>query len=99
MPPRSQVPEHARPARFAEFLADRGTRKPVDSERQRGVLVHGLRHTFATDLTNASVNVYELKTLLGHELLATSQRYIDGAGQQNRAAAARNPLCDRLTRN
>ena len=73
-------------------------RAGVDSERQRGALVHGLRHTFATDLANASVNVYELKTLLGHESLATSQRYIDGAGQETRAAAARNPLYDRLTR-
>ena len=71
-------------------------RAGVDSERQRGALVHGLRHTFATDLANASVNVYELKTLLGHESLATSQRYIDGAGQETRAAAARNPLYDRL---
>ena len=73
-------------------------RAGVDSDRQRGALVHGLRHTFATDLANASVNVYELKNLLGHESLATSQRYIDGAGQETRAAAARNPLYDRLAR-
>ena len=72
-------------------------RAGVDSERQRGALVHGLRHTFATDLANASVNVYELKNLLGHESLATSQRYIDGAGQETRAAAARNPLYRRIT--
>ena len=71
-------------------------RAGVDSDRQRGALVHGLRHTFATDLANASVNVYELKNLLGHESLTTSQRYIDGAGQETRAAAARNPLYDRL---
>ena len=72
-------------------------RAGVDSERQRGALVHGLRHTFATDLANASVNVYELKNLLGHESLATSQRYIDGAGQETHAAAARNPLYRRLS--
>ena len=72
-------------------------RAGVDAERQRGALVYGLRHTFATDLTNASVNVYELKNLLGHESLATSQRYIDGAGQETRAAAARNPLYRKLT--
>lgn len=29
--------------------------------------------------------------LLGHESMMTSQRY-DGAGTQNRAAAAQNPL-------
>lgn len=30
--------------------------------------------------------------LLGHESMMTSQRYVDGAGTQNRAAAAQNPL-------
>ena len=71
-------------------------RAGIDSERERGALVHGLRHTFATDLANAQVSVYELKTLLGHKSIATSQRYVDGAGQETRAAAARNPLYERL---
>jgi site-specific recombinase XerD len=71
-------------------------RAGIDAERQRGALVHGLRHTFATDLANADVNVYELKNLLGHASLATSQRYIDGAGQETRAAAASNPLYNKL---
>lgn len=71
-------------------------RAGVDSERQRGALVHGLRHTFATDLANAKVSVYELKALLGHTSIATSQRYVEGAGQETRAAAARNPLYERL---
>ena len=68
----------------------------VNSERHRGALVHGLRHTFATDLANAKISVYELKTLLGHESISTSQRYVDGAGQATREAAAKNPLYDRL---
>ena len=63
---------------------------------EAGALVHGLRHTFATDLANADVSVYELKNLLGHESLATSQRYVDGAGRETRAAAARNPLYKRM---
>ena len=71
-------------------------RAGVESERHRGALVDSLRHTFATELANADVNVYELKNLLGHESLATSQRYVDGAGQEIRAAAARNPLYERL---
>ena len=64
----------------------------LDSQRARGVLVHGLRHTFATELANGNVSVYALMKLLGHESMATSQRYVDGAGTQNRAAAAQNPL-------
>jgi integrase/recombinase XerC len=54
--------------------------------------VHGFRHTFATELTNGNVSVYALMKLLGHESMVTSQRYVDGAGTQNRAAAAQNPL-------
>ena len=39
--------------------------------------------------------------LLGHESMATSQRYVVGAGLETRAAAEKNPLyeliIDRLT--
>lgn len=54
--------------------------------------MHGLRHTYATELANCDVSVYALMKLLGHESIATSQRYVDGAGTDNRAAAALNPL-------
>lgn len=64
----------------------------LDSQRARGVLLHGFRHSFATELANANTSVYALMKLLGHESMVTSQRYVDGAGTQNRAAAARNPL-------
>lgn len=64
----------------------------LDSQRAAGVLVHGFRHTFATELANENTSVYALMKLLGHESMMTSQRYVDGAGTQNRAAAAQNPL-------
>ena len=64
----------------------------LNSQRARGALVHALRHTYATELANCDVNVYMLMKLLGHESMMTSQRYVDGAGVENRAAAARNPL-------
>jgi site-specific recombinase XerC len=64
----------------------------VDGQRARGVLVHGLRHTFATGLANENVSVYTLMKLLGHESMVTSQRYVDGAGAEHRVAAAQNPL-------
>ncbi|MCV7034913.1 MULTISPECIES: site-specific integrase [Mycobacterium] len=66
----------------------------LNSQRARGALVHALRHTYATELANCDVNVYALMKLLGHESMVTSQRYVDGAGTENRAAAARNPLYD-----
>ena len=64
----------------------------LNGQRARGVLVHGFRHTFATELANENVSVYALMKLLGHESMVTSQRYVDGAGTENRAAAAQNPL-------
>jgi Phage integrase family len=54
-------------------------------------LVHGFRHTFAAELANGNVSVYALMKLLGHESMVTSQRYVDGAGTENRAAAAQEP--------
>lgn len=68
-----------------------------NGQRAPGALVHALRHTYATELANCDVNVYMLMKLLGHESMVTSQRYVDGAGTQNRAAAARNPLYELLS--
>jgi integrase len=42
-------------------------RAGIDADRARGALVHGLRHTFATELANADVSVYALMKLLGHD--------------------------------
>ncbi|BBY46820.1 hypothetical protein MARA_02500 (plasmid) [Mycolicibacterium arabiense] len=68
----------------------------INGERASGALVHGLRHTFATELANANVSVYTLMKLLGHESMVTSQRYVDGAGTDTRTAAELNPLYDLL---
>ncbi|MDN4517107.1 tyrosine-type recombinase/integrase [Mycolicibacterium austroafricanum] len=67
-------------------------RAGIDAGRARGALVHGLRHTFATELANSEVSVYTLMTLLGHESMVTSQRYVTAAGAETRAAAAQNKL-------
>jgi len=67
-------------------------RAGINGERTPGALVHGLRHTFATELANANVSVYTLMKLLGHESMVTSQRYVDGAGAETRTAAELNPL-------
>ena len=63
-----------------------------DAQPVRGALVHGLRHTYATELANSDVSVYTLMKLLGHESMATSQRYVAGAARETRPAAAQNPL-------
>jgi integrase len=63
-----------------------------DAQPVRGALIHGLRHTYATELANADVSVYTLMRLLGHESMATSQRYVTAAARETRSAAAQNPL-------
>jgi integrase/recombinase XerC len=63
-----------------------------DAQPVPGALVHGLRHTYATELAAADVSVYTLMKLLGHESMSTSQRYVTAAGTETRSAAARNPL-------
>ncbi len=54
----------------------------IDGTRTKGALLHGLRHTFATELANADVSVYVLMNLLGHEAMTTSQRCITAAGTE-----------------
>jgi integrase/recombinase XerC len=63
-----------------------------DAQAVPGALVHGLRHTYATELASSDVSVYTLMKLLGHESMTTSQRYVTAAGTETRNAAARNPL-------
>jgi site-specific recombinase XerD len=63
----------------------------INGARAPGALVHGLRHTFATELANADDSVYTLMKLLGHESMVTSQRYVDGAGTESRC-----PIQDQL---
>jgi integrase/recombinase XerC len=63
-----------------------------DAQPVPGALVHGLRHTFATELAGSDVSVYTLMKLLGHESMTTSQRYVTAAGTETRGAAAQNPL-------
>jgi site-specific recombinase XerD len=63
-----------------------------DAQPVPGAMVHGLRHTYATELAAADVSVYTLMKLLGHESMTTSQRYVTAAGTETRSAAAQNPL-------
>lgn len=56
------------------------TRAGPDAPPVPGALVHGLRHTYATELAGSDVSVYTLMKLLGHESMTTSQRHVAAAG-------------------
>jgi len=58
----------------------------------RGYSVHKLRHTAATLMYQNDVDVLQLKEILGHENLSTTQIYTHVLDKQLREAVALNPL-------
>lgn len=67
-------------------------RAGVESEREKGALVHALRHTFGTRLAeDPEVTVVQLMELFGHKSLSTTQGYVKATARQLRDAAAANP--------
>jgi integrase/recombinase XerD len=53
---------------------------------------HKLRHTFATLLYSAGVDLLKLKDLLGHSYLSTTQIYTHTSVEQLRSAIEKHPL-------
>lgn len=53
---------------------------------------HAIRHTFATNLATNGVNVTTIATMLGHNRIETTQRYIDMAQADTRAVTAQYSL-------
>lgn len=54
---------------------------------------HAIRHSFATSLAKQGVNVATIATILGHNRIATTQKYIDMAQMDCRAVSAQySPL-------
>ncbi len=70
----------------------------IRSRVPAGALVHALRHTFATSLARNGASGTELQRLLGHESLATTQRYVDATAREIRDAARSNDAYAALQR-
>lgn len=65
----------------------------INSYRAEGALVHQLRHTLATTMADdPKVTLFQLRHLLGHSSLSSTERYTAGAGRATREAARRNPV-------
>ena len=74
-----------------QYLIDQLYREAgIRTKVPAGALVHALRHTFATSLARNGASGTELQRLLGHESLATTQRYVDATAREVRAAARSN---------
>jgi len=58
----------------------------------KGYSIHKLRHTAATLMYQNDVDVLQLKEILGHENLSTTQIYTHVVSEQLRDAAAMHPL-------
>lgn len=54
--------------------------------------LHQFRHTCASDLLAAGVGLPEVQQILGHQLIATTVRYVHIADPERRAAMARHPI-------
>jgi len=61
-----------------------GLHKPVSP--------HWLRHTCATDLARAGINVVVIQELLGHRSISSTQVYFHVSGESLREAAERHPI-------
>jgi len=53
---------------------------------------HAIRHTWATRLAKNGVNVSQIGTLLGHEHLETTQKYIDMTQHDNKEISQQNSI-------
>lgn len=67
-----------------------GSRKPA------GANAHAYRHTFGTLLAAEGTPVADLRGLMGHASLATTQGYVDSVARDRQAAAAANPALRHL---
>lgn len=62
----------------------------VGDRRSPGVLVHALRHTYATRPADVGASARKIMALLSHASLTTSQAYIDATASEERRSAAAN---------
>lgn len=77
--------------------SERSMRKMIHEELKKycdapQLSPHAIRHTFATHLASQGENVSTISSLLGHEHLETTQKYINLAAAQNTMAAVQHAI-------
>jgi integrase len=71
---KSGEPLKGTPREFSEVVADLGLNNGITDRRQR-VCFHTCRHTFASWHVTAGTDLYTVKELLGHSVIAMTERY------------------------
>jgi len=66
------------PTRLGDIFSTLAYRAGVKIRARDGVGTHSTRHTFATDVYEATDDVLAVRDLLGHQSLATTQVYVRG---------------------
>lgn len=63
--------------------------------KRKGLTVYSLRHSFATRLVEAEgVNLFDVKSLMGHSKLATTEVYYHMSSKRLERTIKRDPLCN-----
>jgi len=62
------------PRIFFEVVAELGFNQDITDPRKK-VVAHSLRHTFASWLVEAGVDLYTVKELMGHSVITMTERY------------------------
>jgi len=96
---RGAAPSHAPffRSRFGRSLSRGGVYERVRTWGQRSHIgiplsPHRIRHTFATHLVRAGVGLVDIRDLLGHRLITSTQIYLHVTADDLRAAVARHPI-------
>lgn len=72
----------------------RAFRRALNQAKITGLTFHDLRHSFATRLVQAGIDLYKVKELLGHNSIVTTQRYAHHYPESLRTSV--NVLDDRV---
>lgn len=102
-----QLERHGRLGQRALFVSAAGERLSATSvsgaigrlSRRAGlagVTLHAFRHSCASDLLESGVGVAHVQQILGHQVLATTVRYLQVADPHRHAAMALHPINDWL---